>query len=219
MKTGPSDILLTDKAYGNATKRITAFTLRPAVIGGDHASVTASITQGAHTYSQVFQLTREGRSYLTFDDWKLDPVALTKVAIAFDGPEGVAFTIVGKPFESTSDVELRALPGTYNVLIGDHASRMLYTKPFTVTAVGFGSATPAPAKVDIELSQEGYDAATAAVKSFLDTCAASTELAPAGCPFRTYSDAGVTVDSAHWSISTRPVLRDRAVHQRAAGRS
>jgi hypothetical protein len=203
VKVGSSDVLLTDKAYRNATKRISAFSLGTPVVKGDVATVAATITQGAHHYRQAFQLDRAGRSFVAFDEWKLQSVPLTKVAIEFDGPEGVGFTIVGQSIGSAAQVELRALPGTYNVL-SSNSSPMFYTAPFTVTAIGFGSAKPQPAKVSIGLSWEGDKAARDAVAAFLDKCAASTALVPAGCPFHAFSAAGITVDSAHWTIARRP---------------
>jgi len=202
-KAGPSDLLLTDKAFHNATKRITRFSLGRVSTAGDTATVDATIEQGGHKYSQAFQLTRTGRDLATISHWRLRPPALTRIAIAFTGPGPLQFTIVGQNFSSAPDVEFRAFPGTYNVL-PEFPSRMYYAPPFTVTAVGFGNAEPKPADMAIDLSSEGESAAEQAVNEFMDKCAASTELVPAGCPFRAVGQAGVTVDSATWSLDTRP---------------
>lgn len=207
VKVSGEDLLLTDAAYKNASHRISAFTLAAPVVSGDTASVTASITQGSHHYRQAFTLERTGRLFFAIDTWKLRPVALTTVAMHFQGPEGLGFTIVGRDFDSAADVRFRALPGTYNVAQAGGSSPDVFAAPFTVTAVGFGSASPKPADVPVELSWWGDKAARTAVDAYLDACAASTELAPPGCPFHTFTAAGVTVEGGHWTIGTRPTVQ------------
>lgn len=204
---GGGDLLLTDAAYQNASKRISAFALDAPIVKGGAATVTARITQGGHHYTQAFALKRTGKLFFAIDTWKLQPVALTSVAMDFHGPEGMHYTIVGKDFESAANVRLRALPGTYNVAPAGGSSMMFYTSPFTVTAIGFGSASQTPADVPVDLSTDGEKAAIAAVDAYIDACAASTELAPAGCPFRSFTAAGVTMDTAHWTIGTRPTIQ------------
>ncbi|WP_223691838.1 hypothetical protein [Leifsonia poae] len=201
--TSESDVLLTDKAYAKAARHISGFTLAAPTVKGGTATVRATIKQAAHTYTQTFALTRTGQDFVVFDHWKLRPVALTRVAIAFDGPEQLPFTIAGQPLQSGPDVELRAFPGTYDVHPA-FTDTMLGAPTFSVTAIGFGGAKPQPAAVSIGLTNDGEKAANQAVNDYLDTCAASTDMVPDGCPFHAVSGDGITIDSVEWSIVTRP---------------
>ncbi|MFF1572828.1 hypothetical protein ACFVWR_08780 [Leifsonia sp. NPDC058292] len=203
-KVSPSDVLLTDESYAKATNRIRSFSIGPAVVTGDTAKVSAEIRQGDRTYKQSFDLTRAGKAYLVFDEWKLKPLDLTTVSADLETPPSLDFTIAGAKVDDPTHVSLRALPGMYEVRAGAEQQDLYAVDPFTLTAIGFGDATTKAPTISAHLTSKGEDAIHSAVDAWIDGCAASTELSPPGCPFEGIGDPGITYTNVTWSMESRP---------------
>lgn len=204
---GASDLLLTDEAYGNAEKRITSYTIGDSTVDGETATVTATITQGGVEYNQAFSLTRTGSDAVIFDIWALDEPALGAVSVGVTAPDDAVVEVGGVDASSARTdgaIELRALPGTYAVALGGDTP--WYSAETTAASVvGFGSETDDAGVLAVELTDQGTQSATDAVNAWLDSCIASTELAPAGCPFSATNSLDYDISNLVWTV-TKPTF-------------
>ena len=202
-----TDLLLTDEAYGNAEKRITGYTIGDSTVDGETATVTTTISQGGVQYKHDFSLTRAGRDAVVFDRWALDEPDLGAVSVGVSAPEDAVVEVGGVDASSARSgeiVELRALPGTYAVALGGDTT--WYTADTTAASVvGFGSDADDAGLLAVTLTDAGTQSATDAVNAWLDDCIASTELAPAGCPFSATNSLNYDISNLVWTV-TRPAF-------------
>lgn len=205
VKATSSDLLLTDAAYRAATDHITHYSLSGSVTNGDGAAVTAEITQGTEHYQQSFALVNQGKDMLFFDNWQLKPVALGRATVDVNAPSDSKVSIAGVAVHHSSELlSLRALPGTYQVkLTGSNA--LYEAKATDAKVVGFTGAASTPARVTATLTDAGMKSAVAAVNTYIDGCAASTDFRPAGCSFgSTGENSSYTYSNQKWTIDPRP---------------
>ncbi|WP_295127245.1 hypothetical protein [uncultured Leifsonia sp.] len=199
------DVLLTDEAYGRITDRITSFSLAAPVTHGTKTTVQATITQGDRTYQRSFAVQKDGGvPFLPF--WRLSPVEPDTLDLMVDGPQGLTYTVAGEKLTSApvgTDVQLRALPGTYPVAVTSKS------KNFDVPVTGVTTTPPglasSPAVFTAQLSSSGQAAAQKAIDTWLDSCVASHDAKPADCPFWTEpQDSGDDISNVRWQLLTRP---------------
>lgn len=202
-------VLLTDKAYEAATNHIIGYTVGEPTIDGDKATVVATIIQGSASYKQTFTLSKVGKTFLVFDDWKISNVPLNAVSVSFSGPPGLTVQVNGAPLAAkltgADAVALPAFPGDYAVTVpkatGNYAGGT-----GVASVVGFTEAASGPvlARAVITLSDTGTAAANAALDAWLDACAAQPVLAPVGCGFAASPDPGLITSDIVWTVTTRP---------------
>ncbi|MDN4597355.1 hypothetical protein [Leifsonia virtsii] len=201
---GKGDVLLDQKAYATATDRIASYTLSSPVTRKGVTTVVATVQQGDRPYQRSFRVVRAGGlPFLPL--WKLAPVTPDTVEVEADGPSGLVFTVGGKtPKVEDRIAKLRALPGSYPVEFA-RASGDYSVKSGVAVSHGVGSVIT-PTVFAAEISDSGAAAAKAAVESWLDTCLATQESAPANCPFYVQAPVtpGVQMSDIHWSLVTRP---------------
>lgn len=205
VKATSSDLLLTKAAYRAATNHITHYSLSGAVTNGDGAAVTARITQGSERYTQSFALVKNGKDMLFFDNWELKPVALGRATVDIDAPSDAKFSIASVAIKDGSgSLRLTAFPGTYAVKMT--SSNELYdAKATSAEVVGFTGAASKQARVEATLTDAGMKSAIAAVNTYIDGCAASTDFRPAGCSFgSTGENPAYTYSNQKWTIDPRP---------------
>lgn len=204
-EVGPGDLLLSNEAYQNADDRITGYTIGDSRADGDSASVTATIKQGGFSYDEVFSLTRTGRDAVVFDVWALDPPAISILAVGVSAPDDAVVEVGAvdvSPARSGDGVELRALPGTYAVTLGGDTT-WYDAEPTSASVVGFGARAEPAESLAVDMTDEGTRSATDAVDAWLDDCVASTELAPAGCPFSASNPGDLELSNIAWTV-TKP---------------
>jgi hypothetical protein len=205
VKATPSDRLLTDAAYRAATDHITGYSLSGAVTNGDGAAVTAEITQGTERYRQSFALVKHGKDMLFFDHWQLKPVALGRATVDVNAPSDAKVSVAGVVLDDASGVHsLLALPGTYQVKITG-TNDLYQAKTTSAQVIGFSGAASTAARVTATLTDAGMKSAIAAVNTYIDGCAASTDFRPAGCSFgSTGENPAYTYSNQKWTIDPRP---------------
>ncbi|WP_308467624.1 hypothetical protein [Rathayibacter soli] len=202
-----ADPLLTDAAYRAAVNRISGYTIRSTTVRGDAATITVRIKQAGATYNTTFRVARTGKDLLVLNHWKLAPVKLGTVAISVGAPDDAAVTVSGIAVGHTNgNLSQRVFPGTYFAHL---ASTAEWTFEDTRAEVwGFGGHASTATPLDTQLIGASDSAATAAVNRYIDTCIASGELQPEGCPFGVADNvAGWTYSNVHWSYDTRPQFR------------
>lgn len=209
-KVEKADLLLTKKAYAEASDRITRFTLGEVTIDDETATVTANITQGGEKYDHEFTLTKAGKDAVFFDKWQLEAPALSAIAVGANAPDDTIIEVAGvdiSALEKEGDVyNLRALPGTYPVALGGDSD--WYTaEELQATVIGFEANAEAadPQVLEIAMTEGGATAAADAVNTWLDACIASTELVPAGCPFWATNSQGYELSNIAWAV-TKPTF-------------
>lgn len=217
---GDTGVLLTDDVYGAADDRISGYEIGEATITGDTAEVSASISQGEESYDATFTLEKAGKAFVVFDTWSLQAPELGVVSYTVTGPEGTAVAVSGVDTTEVAPgddgaVALPALPGTYTVALAGE-SDFLQAEPLTVTVTGFGpdaavstnAAGEESTAITVTLTETAVSAAGDAVNAYLDTCAASTDFRPDGCPFAAqgenpdydYSNCVWTVDKPTFTV-------------------
>ncbi len=199
------DILLSDAAYAKITDKITSFTLAEPVTHGTKTTVEATITQGDRTYQRSFGVQKNGGiPWLPF--WRLSPVEPDTLDLMVDGPEGLTYTVAGQKPKSApvaTDVQLRALPGTYPVDVTSKSKNFdVPVSGVTTTPPGFASS---PTVFTAQLSSTGQAVAQKAIDAWLDACVASHDAKPANCPFWTEpEDSGDDISNVQWKLLARP---------------
>jgi hypothetical protein len=150
---------------------------------------------------------KAGKDLLFFDTWQLKPVSLGRATVEVAAPSAASFTMAGVPLKDpTGTVSLRALPATYPVKQAG-TNEYYSVDASSASVVGFGDAASTPARVSAKLTSAGLDAANAAVNTYIDGCAASTEFRPTGCSFgATGEDSAYTYTNQKWTIDPRPVF-------------
>lgn len=202
-----SDVLLTDDAYAAASERVTAYRITKTTLAGKLAKVTASISLGTESFTQDFTLERgAAKSGLFFDTWSLKAPELSTLVIDEAMPGGAEIRIPGVSAEAVHDAAsglegLRAFPGVYEVSIEDN--EWFEVQPVDGVVAGFGGVVTAT--LTATLTAAGHTEVERAVNAYIDGCAASTELVPAGCGFGLRTE-GYTASDIRWSLDSRPVV-------------
>lgn len=197
--------LLTNKVYQAAAKRMDGFRILSTDIQDDTATVRAEVSQDGRKRTMSYTLVK-GDAKMLDDDWRLNSRLHSSVMIAADS-NVEAFAVNGvtiaTPLESAgaSRVTLPAFPGEY--VVGIPASEKFITAKEISTVVEVGPVASArTARLEISPTEEFKTTVAAKIDAVLATCAASTTLDPAGCPFDTYISRDVR--SISWSIKEKP---------------
>lgn len=206
------DVLLTDEAYGRITDRISSFSLAEPVTHGTKTTVQATITQGDRTYQRSFAIQKDG-GIPFLPSWRLSPVEPDTLDLMVDGPQGLTYTVAGEKLKSApvgTDVQLRALPGTYPIAVTSKS------KNFDVPVTGVTTTPPglasSPKVFTAQLSSSGQAAAQKAIDTWLDSCVASHDAKPSDCPFWTEpEDSGDDISNVRWQLLTRPTATVQTV--------
>lgn len=153
-----------------------------------------SYTIGDQTMDDVVLVVRPTDSDQD-DSWKLATAGAT-VTVSVNSSDGTAPTVNGTTTQASgSDWTIAALPGSYQVAIS--AGTLFDSVPQTATVT-------ATSNDQVDLSQrvrtEVQEAADEQVRAYLDTCAASTDPAPSGCPFSASMVTDVPPATVTWSI-------------------
>ncbi|MFF1632256.1 hypothetical protein [Leifsonia sp. NPDC058248] len=204
-----ADVLLTNRAYANATDRMTGFRILDVTTTGSTATVDAEVLQGSGRSQTAFTLTKGAwtpLSPLGIDVWTLRPAALSTVAVTIGAPGRVDATIAGVPLGWKGAVlQLNAFPGTYALEATTKAA--WFTLPgSSVTVAGFGDQTLL--RTGGQLTARGMGAATAAANAWVDKCVADPDPKPQNCSFGldVGAPAGEVWTDPAWTLRTRPTL-------------
>jgi hypothetical protein len=165
-------------------------------VTGDTASVTVTEKIAGTQSEASFSLTREGRSAVLFDRWRLTS-PFTVLAISADGvSDTFAMTVNGTP---STPGNHPVFPGSYTVALP--ASGLYESVDAQVDATGDGSQDAALVPT---VDPRVQDAGDQAVHTFLDACASSVDAVPAGCPFSYSNSSYSSIDYVHWVITAYP---------------
>jgi len=207
-EVGDDDVLLTDEAYAAASDRVSDFDVAPAVVDGESATVEATVQQGGEAgprWQQSFALVSDGRDLLVFPRWELQPVELGTLTVQVGAPSSATVSVAGAelPRGDSATVELRALPGSYDVELGGGGE--LWGAPAaTGTASGAGR-RGTPAVLVAELTEAGEASARAAVDGWVSGCVGSPDPRPEGCSFALLNgDGGYELSNQKWTLETAP---------------
>jgi len=204
----PTEVLLTDRAYRQATDRMTGFRILSTSTLGSVSTVEARIQQKTGATTATFELNKANSpiGLLGVDTWRLQPVDLGTVEVTVGAPGRVDATLSGVPLGWKGAVlRIHAFPGTYSFAVT--AQSPWFTLPSAaVTVDGFGRYDRF--RVPATLTAKGKDAATAAANAWLDTCAADADFHPTDCSFSLTSGAapGEVWTDQTWTVQSRPTL-------------
>lgn len=204
-----ADVLLTNRAYKNATHRMTDFRILDIKTTRSSATVVAEVSQGSENTRATFSLTKGAwtpLSPLGIETWTLHPATLSTVSVTVGAPGRVDATIAGVPLDWKGAVlRLNAFPGTYDLKATTKAAWFTFAGS-SVTVSGFGD--QALLRSGAKLTTKGIDAATAAANAWVDKCVADPDVTPQGCSFGLDGEMrpGEVWANAAWTLKTRPVL-------------
>jgi hypothetical protein len=204
-----ADVLLTNRAYTNATDRMTGFRILDINTTRSSATVVAEVSQGSENSRATFSLTKGAwtpLSPLGIETWTLHPATLSTVSVTVGAPGRVDATIAGVPLDWKGAVlRLNAFPGTYDLKATTKAAWFTFAGS-SVTVSGFGD--QALLRSGAKLTTKGIDAAKAAANAWVDKCVADPDVRPQGCSFGLNGEMrpGEVWTNAAWTLKTRPVL-------------
>ena len=194
------DKLLTDAAYGQASDRITSFTVLETTVSGTTGAVSVRIAQGDHSYVTGFDIARASAN--PFEPWRLAKQQLPAISLRLQAQLDVPLRIGGVDFAvAGGSLTQRVFPGSYETSPRESGA---FDVGYATATATFDAARPAPVRVPVGLTEAGKASADAAVNAWLTTCIASTELHPEGCPFQAVPEASVTYSNGRWTIQRQP---------------
>jgi hypothetical protein len=200
-------VLLSNRVLAATPAGITSYRILNTTTSGDQASVTAQIDRDGTKSTTSFTLRRGGSTGLFFSNWRLDTVDLGALSIRV--PTGVqslkvngVSVDVAKAGLTDGMLTLPAFPGSYTVSLGGDRSWLSAT-PVKKT-VGFGRLASSVSVVEFTLAATpALDKEIATqITDLLANCAKSTDLAPAGCPFKYYSYGDTS--GVSWTLGAAP---------------
>ncbi|MEO7015425.1 MAG: hypothetical protein ABI130_03650 [Leifsonia sp.] len=205
----PTEILLTDKAYRQATDRMTGYSILGTQTVGTTSEVRVRIQQKSGSSTATFELAevKNPISLLGITVWRLKPVVLESVAVTLGAPGRIDATLSGVPLGwKGATVNLHAFPGRYSLAIKSQSP--WYTLPGgDIPVEGFSGDNQFMRTAT--LTAKGQDAATAAANAWFDKCTADPDFHPAGCSFSLTSGAnpGEVWTNQSWQVQTRPTIK------------
>ncbi len=172
--------------------------------GAATARVSFSLGGGRHALDLALRADRHAAGGL-FRGWRiaggLYPLDVNAAGVDTVLVAGVAVALTTDGSMEGSGVTLAALPGGYRVSLLDQplweAAPATAYAGFTDREAGTGTATLRPT-----VKSSARTLIDRQVRSYLDSCAHSTDLAPANCPFAAYSFYDVR--DVRWKITTYP---------------
>lgn len=203
-------VLLTNKVLAATSSGVTSHRVISSESAEDVASVAVELRQLGDKSTTAFMLHRAGKSWLFFDVWKLDAVKLPELAISV--PSGVNSVVVNGATVAISQkaqddgfLQLPVFPGTYTASLTDDNKWVTAVPDKTTVGMnGLVASEPAQLTLNLEPTDDFTKEVSAQVSEMLTRCAASTDIAPEGCPFRYYSFGSTTAVS--WALGTAPTF-------------
>jgi hypothetical protein len=197
-----TDKLLTSAAYGQASDRITDFTVIGATTQATTGTVRVRVAQGEGSYIAEFGITRAAGNPLA--PWRLAKQKLPEIGVSVQAPVDLAIDVAGVALTlSHGGLTQHVFPGTYTA--SSRGTQYFEGTDASATAVFEAGAAPRAA-LRLELAAGGQAHAAAEVNDWLTTCAASSELHPEGCPFQAVPEASVSYSNGRWTIQSRPTF-------------
>lgn len=182
--------LLTDEVYGAAQHRISSYEIKDTRIDGDHATVSATVTQDGVTTPVDVPMVSDSRNGL-FKSWRVDGSAGIPLYQTFsvEVPAGVSeLTVNDKKVpvdaqDQSHSTQFTVLPGDYAVGI-DSASKYVSYGGQQVAEIRAGSEPMSSAmSFDQSYTPALEQDLTKQLNASLDTCAKKSEFEPQGCAF------------------------------------
>jgi len=201
------DKLLTDAAYGQSANRVTSFAVLDTAVSGAAGTVLVRVQQGDQSYQTAFDVQRE-RGAALFAPWRLAPQTLPQISFRLAAPIDRALKVAGVELTATKGlVTQRVFPGDYES--DDAGPADYFAADWYVTASArFGVTAVTPTAIGLQLADGASASIASAAAAWLNGCAASTQLAPSGCPFKAIGDPTVAYSDGRWSLESQPVLTE-----------
>ncbi len=201
-------LLLTNKAAQTENATITNARVTGITDSADGSKlVNVTYTIGGEPVNDTFTMAPSGSQFLIFRDWTVTTPLLKEITVSTDAATpGLTINGVEVGEENAvsgsfgSDLVFKVYPGTYRIAV---------TETEFITESGDGPATVSTnGSTYAYTSVEATDALVQAVQDGLDaqlqTCAASTEFEPEGCPFSMYTFSEDRYRNVTWSITESP---------------
>lgn len=201
-------LLLTNKAAQTENATITNARVTGITDSADGSKlVNVTYTISGEQVNDTFTMAPAGSRFLIFRDWTVTTPLLKEITVSTDAATpGLTINGVEVGEENAvsgsfgSDLVFKVYPGTYRIAV---------TETDFITESGDGPATVSTnGSTYAYMSVEATDALVQAVQDGLDaqlqTCAASTEFEPEGCPFSMYTFSEDHYRNVTWSITESP---------------
>lgn len=186
-------VLLDGEALSRSAEQIEDLSITERGDGAD-----LSFTVDGEPYETHLPMTREGSIWLFFDDWKLDPEAMTEVELSVPAASlgGIGQVEVNEqPVNLHEDGATLAAFVPTAIEVGIDSDWLTGSAHQVVTADG-------DHQIDIEL--EASDTAAQLlqdeVEEYLTTCAEQEVLMPSGCPMGVTTSNQVDADTISWEM-------------------
>ena len=201
-------LLLTNQAAQTENATITNARVTGITDSADGSKlVNVTYTIGGEPVNDTFTMAPSGSQFLIFRDWTVTTPLLKEITVSTDAATpGLTINGIEVGEENAvsgsfgSDLVFKVYPGTYRIAV---------TETEFITESGDGPATVSTnGSTYAYTSVEATDALVQAVQDGLDaqlqTCAASTEFEPEGCPFSMYTFSEDRYRNVTWSITESP---------------
>ena len=201
-------LLLTNKAAQTENATITNARVTGITDSADGSKlVNVTYTIGGEPVNDTFTMAPSGSRFLIFRNWTVTTPLLKEITVSTDAATpGLIINGVEVGEENAvsgsfgSDLVFKVYPGTYRIAV---------TETDFITESGDGPTTVSTnGSTHAYTSVEATDALVQAVQDGLDaqlqTCAASTEFEPEGCPFSMYTFSEDRYRNVTWSITESP---------------
>ncbi|GAB3399458.1 hypothetical protein GCM10027515_05840 [Schumannella luteola] len=203
--------LIDDAVYKKGGGQVTDYTISRT----SGTSVTARVEyKNGTSSSETFSVKSTGKD-LFWDKYAVTGDSLPTIRATSSAPAALTFSVNGKTLKAkdaskaTTSFEFVALPGTYEFDYSGKGSDQFSWETGSVEVAGLSESTvdssDLSAKLAVELSDSGKEAANKAIDAFVQTCFDQKVLAPTGgCGFKINGTPGITYSNIRWSVTTRP---------------
>ncbi len=168
------------------------------------AIVSVSYTIDGSTVTDSFTMVSSGSQFLVFSDWTISTPLIKQISVYSSSAvseldiNGVTVTADNAVSSSTSDtLTFLVYPGTYTVSVAD--STYITSDSLSINT----SEASTMAYLEVEATDALIDELQTAVDDLLQTCVASTDADPEGCPFGMWYTSD-RYRNYEWSISESP---------------
>lgn len=189
--TNDKRVLLTDEVYKKTEGRPTEFSIDSTEFNGDHATVTASVVQDGKSEKQDFFLTKDGKTDVVFDEWKIDSGPQQDVGIG-SVPKKlkvngvlVDFGAVASSDEDQKTNKLPVLPGRYAFAAPKGSKYVSYGKDIELTRrfgpEPDGGKAPEPVSFSTSYTPEVYKDVESQLDEAIASCTKDKDMFVEGC--------------------------------------
>lgn len=213
--SGASIAALTPEVLAGAEDRLDSFEIRHVTVEAGTATVTAALRTGTGSSEGTFTLTSSEVGAFSPTVWELAPVALPELQIDLTpGVQEIEIEGVTLPVEDVlmdrEDFEPRIavqlLPGTYDISV-PRVTPWTETPPRALEVpAAFGTMEISVHDLQLVLTDEGRAEVQREADAVLGDCAASTSMAPEGCPFAVWVPdvSALAADQGTWTLTSSP---------------